>query len=127
MARVSRVLPHLSEVQIKEKIRSASSFRRQQKWLIVYNDLVEARPVAEIAKHTGISVRTVHQVISDYNRQGAAAIETPSSGGRQRNYLSVDEDKGLLALVTPKAKRGEITTKAEVEQAIEHACETQGA
>ncbi len=64
MVRVSRVLPHLTEAEVKEKIRTANNFRRQQKWWIVYNALVEPRTAAEIARHTGTSVRDVHQVIN---------------------------------------------------------------
>jgi hypothetical protein len=67
MLRVSRVLPHLSEEELKDKIATASSARCQQKWMIVYNALIAPRPAAEIAKHTATSVRTVHQVISDYS------------------------------------------------------------
>lgn len=119
MARVSRVKPHLSEAEIKEKISTAKKFRQQQKWSIIYNALVDPRPAAAIAKHTGTTVRTVHQVISDYNRRGAAAIETPGSGGRRRSYQSVDEEKQLLDAIAPKAKCGEITTKAEVKQTVE--------
>lgn len=69
MSRVSRVLPHLSVEQVKQKIKNATSFRRQQKWLIVYNALVDPRPAMQIALHTGTTKRTVHQVISDYNYQ----------------------------------------------------------
>lgn len=83
MVRVSQVLPHLTEAEVKEKIRTASNFRRQQKWWIVYNALVEPRTAAEIAKNTGTNIRDVHQVISEYNRNGASALETPSSGGRR--------------------------------------------
>ncbi|NEU79888.1 hypothetical protein [Nostoc sp. UIC 10630] len=49
MARVSRVLPHLSKAEIEEKMRTANNFRRQQKWRIVYNVLnvlVDPRPAA---------------------------------------------------------------------------------
>jgi hypothetical protein len=45
--------PHLTAAEVKEKMRTASDFRRQQKWWIVYNALVEPRTAAEIAKHTG--------------------------------------------------------------------------
>jgi len=86
MARVSRVLPHLTAAEVKEKMRTASDFRRQQKWWIVYNALVEPRTAAEIAKHTGTSVRNVHQVISEYNRHGVSALETPGGGGRRTSY-----------------------------------------
>ncbi len=119
MARVSRVKPRLSEAEIKEKISTAKKFRQQQKWSIIYNAIVDPRPAAAIAKHTGTTVRTVHQVISDYHRRGAAAIETPGSGGRRRSYLSVDEEKQLLDAIAAKAKCGEITTKAEVKQTVE--------
>ena len=63
--------------------------------------------------HTGTSIRTVHQVISDYNRLGAEGIETPGSGGRRHSYLSAEEEESLLDELKPKAKRGEITTRAQ--------------
>jgi hypothetical protein len=49
MARVSRVKPHLSEAEIKEKISTAKKFRQQQKWSIIYNAIVDPRPAAAIA------------------------------------------------------------------------------
>lgn len=50
-----------------------------------------------LAQHTGTTKRTVHQVISDYNRQGVKAMETPGKGGRRRGYLSLAEEKKFLA------------------------------
>lgn len=75
----SRVKPHLSTEEVKQKIQTAISFRQQQKWLVVYNALVNPRSAAEIAKDTGTSIHTVHQVISNYNRLGEAGIENLSS------------------------------------------------
>jgi len=111
MPRVSRVLPHLSVEEVQQKIKTAINFRRQQKWLIVYNALVDPREAAEIALHTGTTKRTVHQVISDYNRQGVEAIETPGKGGRRRGYMSLEEEKNFLArnargLATRRATAG---------------------
>ena len=119
MARISRALPHLSATEILEKIRTSENFRRQQKWWIVYNALVDPRTAAEIAKHTGTTQRLVHQVISDYNRNGASAIETPGKGGRRSSYLSHTEEQAFLSELEPQAKRGQITTQAEVKQAFE--------
>jgi transposase len=119
MARLSRVLLHLSKSEIEEKIRTASNFRQQQKWRIVYNALVAPRPAAEIAKHLGTTVRMVHRVVSEYNRHGAAAIETPGSGGRRHSYLSLREEQALLEQLTPAAKAGKLTTRIKVKQAIE--------
>ena len=119
MARLSRVLSHLSKSEIEEKIRSASNFRRQQKWRIVYNALVDPRTAAGIAKHLGTTVRMVHRVVSEYNRHGAAAIETPGSGGRRRSYLSFEEEQALLEQLTPAAQAGKLTTRIKVKQAVE--------
>ena len=49
MARVSRVLPHLSAVEIQEKISTAPNFGRQLKWLIIYNALVAPRTATNIS------------------------------------------------------------------------------
>ena len=65
----------LSIEDIKKKIKTAASFRHQQKWLVIYEALVRPRSAAEIAQDTGTSIRTVHQVISNYNRLGESAIE----------------------------------------------------
>ena len=119
MSRVSRALPHLSLEEVQQKIKTATSFRRQQKWLIVYNALVDPRPAVEIALHTGTSKRTVHQVISDYNRKGVEAIETPGKGGRRRGYLPLAEEKKFLTQFIDSAKKGLITTIAQVKQAYE--------
>ena len=119
MPRVSRVLPHLSVEEVQQKIKTAPNFRRQQKWFIVYNALVDPRPAVEIALHTGTTKRTVHQVISDYNRTGVAAIETPGKGGRRRGYLPLAEEKKFLTQFMDSAKKGLITTIAKIKRAYE--------
>jgi transposase len=119
MSRVSRALPHLSEVEIKEKIDTAPNARCQQKWMIVYNALVFPRPAVEIAQHTATSLRTVHQVISDYNRLGAAAIETPGRGGRRNQYLSWEEEVVFLEPFISDSAQGWLTTIQSIHQAFE--------
>ncbi|CAA9338783.1 hypothetical protein AVDCRST_MAG94-2217 [uncultured Leptolyngbya sp.] len=119
MTRVSRVATHLSEAQVKAKLNSAANFRQQQKWLVVYNALVDPRPAEAIAKHTGTSLRTVHQVVSDYNRFGSAAIETPGKGGRRRSYLSWEAEVNFLAPFVEQAVAGHISTVALIQQAFE--------
>lgn len=101
------------------KIRTTNNPRRQQKWWVVYNALVDPRRASEIAVHTGTTLRTVHQVISDYNRLGVAAIEKPQKENRKRAYLSLEEERDLLAQLEPQAKKGELTTKIAIKQAFE--------
>ncbi len=105
--------------EVQQKIKTATNFRRQQKWLIVYNALVDPREAAHIALHTGTTKRTVHQVISDYNRQGVEAIETPGKGGRRRGYMSLSEEKNFLTQFMDSALTGLITTVTKIKQAYE--------
>ena len=57
MSRVSTVKPHLTLDEVKDKIATAPTARCQQKWMIIYNALVDPRPAIEIAKHTATSLR----------------------------------------------------------------------
>jgi hypothetical protein len=53
----------------------------RERWLIIYNALVDPRPAEEIATHCGVSTTTVHNVIAAYSRRGVEAVETPGKGG----------------------------------------------
>jgi transposase len=87
--------------------------------LIIYNALVDPRPAAQIAKHVGVSVDTVHQVISRYNRFGVAAVETPGKGGRRHEYVTLEQERELLAPFFARAERGEIATAGEIKRTFE--------
>lgn len=66
---------HLSIDEIKMKMQMSSGFLKFQKWLVVYNFIVDPRPVSEIAKHTGLSESSVRRIISEYNDKGPESIE----------------------------------------------------
>jgi len=89
MARVTHAAPHLSLTEVKHRMKTDPRTDQRQRWLIIYNALVEPRKAEEIARHCGVSKATVHAVISRYNRLGVAAIETPGKGGRRRQYLTL--------------------------------------
>jgi transposase len=87
--------------------------------LIIYNALVDPRPAAQIAKHVGVSTDTVHQVISKYNRFGVAAVETVGKGGRRHEYLTLEQERQLLAPFFARAETGQIPTAGEIKRAFE--------
>ncbi|MDR3570316.1 MAG: helix-turn-helix domain-containing protein [Syntrophobacteraceae bacterium] len=67
---------YLSVDEVKMKMRMSSGFLKFQKWLVIYNLLVDPRPVTEIARHTGLSESSVHRIIAEYNDGGPESIET---------------------------------------------------
>jgi len=83
MARVTRAASHLSAEEVKQRLKHDSRPWCCQRWLIIYNALVEPRKAEEIAKHCGVSKGMVHQVISTYKRLGIEAVETAGRGGRR--------------------------------------------
>ena len=119
MTRITRAASHLSGEEIKIRLKLDPRPWCRQRWLIIYNALVDPREAADIAKHTGTSVAMVHQVISTYNRLGVDAVETPGKGGRRHQYVSLEEEHAFLAPFFSRAERGEIATAGEIKRAFE--------
>jgi len=81
LARMTHATLHLPIAEVKHRMRAEPRADRRQRWLIIYNALVEPRTALEIARHCGVSKATAHAVISRYNRLGIAAIDPPGKGG----------------------------------------------
>jgi transposase len=91
----------------------------RQRWLILSNALIAPRKAEEIARHTGVSVTTVRRVISTYNRFGLAAIETPGTGGRRHQYMTLEQERAFLQPFFARAESGEIVPAEHIQQAFE--------
>src|SRR5215471_9446732 len=94
---ITRAATHLSPQAVLERLQAELRPHRRQRWLIIYQALVDPREAAQIAKHCGVSTATVHHLISAYNRRGVAAVETPGKGGRRHQYLTLDQEQQFLA------------------------------
>ncbi len=119
MARITRAATHLSAEEVKSRLQNDPRAWCRQRWLIIYNALVDPRKAEEIAKHCGVSKATVHQTISLYNRFGVSAVETAGKGGRRTVYLTLEEEQHFLAPFFVRAETGEIATAAEIQRAFE--------
>ena len=119
MGKITRSIPHLSKEEIQEKIKATVGFWRVQKWLVIWNALVDPRTAGEIALHTGLAEQSVHNLISRYNRLGPDAVAGPGKGGRRRFYLSWNEEALFLESFKQAALTGQIATAAEIKAALE--------
>jgi hypothetical protein len=63
MRQVTQAFPHLDLVAVKDKVKTATKHWERQKWLVVYNAMVDPRSASEIAKHIGVSKGFVRKVI----------------------------------------------------------------
>jgi transposase len=119
MGRITRAKLHLPVEEVKERMNSDPHPLYRKRWLIIYNALVDPREAKDIAKHTGVSVKTVHKLISTYNRLGVEAVETTGKGGRRSGYMTLEEEREWLIPFFERAKRGELTTIAQIKQGFE--------
>lgn len=119
MGKISKVSAHLSANEVEERIKKTVGFWKVQKWLVIYNGLVDPRPAKEIAKHTGLATGTVHNIISKYNKEGLKAIETHGKGGRRKSYMDLESEETFLEGFREKAGKGEVVTIKEIKQAYE--------
>ena len=119
MARITRAASHLPVEEVKARMKNDPRPWCRNRWLIIYNALVDPREATDIAKHTGVTVSTVHTVIADSNRLGVAAVETPGKGGWRSGYLTSEEERDFLQPFFDRAAKGEIATAAQIKQEFE--------
>lgn len=117
--RVTRAAPHFSLEEVKQRMKRDPRFWVRQRWWIVYQALIAPRKAEEIAQLTGVSVTTVRRVISRYNREGLAAMETPGKGGRRHEYLTVAQEQEVVAPFFARGESGELVTAGEIKRAFE--------
>src|SRR5690242_17404878 len=100
-------------------MKEAKDTRQLVRWQIVYTALLHPRKAEDIATCIGASTSHVKKIISRYNREGKEAIEIKSCGDHYHEYLSIEEEKKLLAPFWQRAEKGELTTTREIYQAYE--------
>lgn len=119
MARVTRVAPHLTREEVKQKLDTATTPWLRQRWLVIYTALLDPRPAEEIATQLGVSRPFVAKISSLYKRFGPQGLETVGPGGRRNEYLSKDEETAFLASFIERAAQGEIVTTKVIKEAFE--------
>src|SRR6266566_2776287 len=117
--RITRAAGHLSVEAVAERIRGEKRSWLRRRWEIIYQALSAPRHAEEIARTVGVSISTVHAVMSMYKRGGVAAIETAGKGGRRRQYLTVEQEHRFLQPFLERAACGERVTVAEIQRALQ--------
>ncbi len=91
----TKIADHLSLDEIKMKMQMTAGFLKMQKWLVIYNAIIDPRPVAEIAVHTGLSEASVYRIIAEYNKLGPKALESCSQA---MNHIWFDSQAGAMSM-----------------------------
>jgi transposase len=118
LSRVTSAKLHLSAYEVSDRLKGSVG-RENRRWLVIWNALVDPRPAVEIACHVGVSVSTVHNVISRYNRYGPQAVEAAKDSKRRRGYLSREEEADFLGRFFDEARVGGMCVAGRLKRALE--------
>jgi len=64
----------------------------------------------EVARFLGVSKQAVWLWVGQYNKLGPQGLERTGRGGRRWGFLSLEEERDLLAGLQERASRGEVVT-----------------
>lgn len=119
MGRITKAYGHVSEEELRARLKSTRDRGTTLKLLVILNAMVDPRPAEEIALHTGVSVHSVHNWIPAYNRSGLGGLLGPGTGGRRNAHMTRQEERLFLKPFFDRAATGEIATVAEIQEALE--------
>ena len=69
--------------------------------------------------HLSVSKSLVNKTISEYNRYGAASIETKGKGGRYHSYITSEKEQKFMEDFISQAQKGQIATAGQIKEAYE--------
>ena len=115
---MTRAAAHVPLEEVNRRRKLDPRFWVRQRWWISYQALMAPRQAEEMAKQAGVSVTTVRRVISTYNRRGSAALETPGTGGRRQEDMTLQQERAFLQPFVARAEKGELATAEQIQQAF---------
>lgn len=96
--------------------KSKDEFRRYQ---ALYLRVSEKMPTSLIAKITGFSVSHVHTIHSYARTKGIASLASGMRGGRNRSYMSLEEEGLMLKEIEKSAIKGSVVEISKAHQLFE--------
>ena len=121
MPRRPQVEPWLSELELLEWVRAAESRGAYQRRLAVWLTHLRHYPAHEVATLLGVSTPAVWRWLSQYNGQGPAGLARAGRGGRRWAFLTLDQERELLAALQDKAGRGQVLTAKQLHGQVSRA------
>ena len=118
--RTLEVLNHLTDTQIKEKLKSSKGKPEYSRWQILYMIQVGGiRSAGIISPLVNLSKPSIYKIVQEYNKVGVGSIKYTVRGGRRRYLLSLSEESDLLKAIEQKAGKGLIKTAHDIRSMVE--------
>jgi transposase len=105
--------PWLSEQELLDWVRSAATRAEHDHRLAVWLTYLRY-PAATVARLLGVSTPSVWRWVGAYNRQGPAALKLGAWGGRRWGFMSLEQERDLLASCEPESAAGKVLTAKQL-------------
>lgn len=118
--RTLKLVNHLSDVQLKEKLSVAAGRPEFTRWQILYLIQVGKIQSADtIAPLVNLSKPSIYKIVEGYNKSGVQSIKYTPRGGRRRSLLNAEQETSLLSAIEQKAAKGLIKTANDIRALVE--------
>lgn len=118
--RTQQLKNHLSDTELKERIRQSAGQPEFPRWQILYLIQVGNIHSADvIAPLVNLSKPSVYKIVQQYNNEGPGTIKLSKRGGRRRFLLSEEQEIELLDSIKDNAEKGLIKTAKDIKQLAE--------
>lgn len=105
--------------RLAERLKRAGSQAEYKRIQCVLIRATLGSSAGEIAQLLGWSTGTVHVMHSRWAKEGDAIFDVRARGGRHHQYLSPEQEQGLLAPFVRHAQAGGMLKVSEIQQAYE--------
>ena len=118
--RTLQIVDHLTDTQLKEKLKASAGTVAFSRWQILYMIQVGGIHSAHtISLLVNLSKPSIYKIVEHYNKSGAEGIKYALRGGRRRSLLSLEEETKLLETIEHKASKGLIKTANDMRSIVE--------
>jgi len=107
-----KVLDHQTDSELEQLIKTEKNSSQLRIWQVLYfiktNYGVQAKTISSIF---GLAVSTIYHKVQKYNKYGKEGVVLLERGGRNRFYLTLEDESNVLNSLTSKAKDVFISVK----------------
>ena len=118
MGRTSKIIPHVSNEALEEKLKEVKGFWRIQRILVILSLQKQAQTSNQLSSSFNLSAIAIRKLIGDYNKRGMAALDVKGQGGRKNEIMTIEEERVFLNQFFERALQGKIATAEEIRKAF---------
>jgi len=118
--RTLKLVGHLTDAQLKERLSASSDKPEFGRWQILYMVQIAGIDSASmISPLVNLSLSSVYKIVEQYNKLGVSGVKYTPRGGRRRSLLSLSDESELFNNIEQRAAKGLVKTANDIRAVVE--------